>query len=260
MIFCCYIDETGMDGPRVMLAGYVAPLHKWHGFRRKWNELLRDEGIYYSHIMEMRSGKSPFEGWDTNRISSFVKKSSNIVKKYCDLGLTAAVNKDNRKKYALNMPQKTSPDSAYGMCARQFFEQIPLLIQKYVGVKSCRVNFIFEHHRQHFGDAERIFDQIKRTDPRYANWLGSIKSAECENFAGLQAADILAYSARRYEPKAEFIPVPSGIGSRVLKRIGVDECPIFRIDIDEDAIPLYHDAASEIRRRLLKQKRLLTKD
>jgi hypothetical protein len=147
------------------------------------------------------------------------------------------------------MPPKTSPDSAYGMCARQFFEKVPEFVKRLMGLRHARVNFIFERNDQHYGDAERIFHELRKVDPHFRERLGTITAGEREDFAGLQAADLLAYTSRRYEPKASFGEVPPRTtGKAMFADHGYQKCPVFRVDIGEDAIPRYHEAAANIGR------------
>jgi hypothetical protein len=250
VLVTAFVDETGTDGDRVMLAGYAARVGDWHGFVSKWDNLLGKYEIPYSHILEMRRADPPFEGWNSHKLADFVLEASPIIKKYCGFGLTVGVDKKHRITYAANMPPKTSPDSAYGMCARQFFEKVPEFVARLMGLRHVRVNFVFERHDQHFGDAERIFHELKRVEPIFGERLGTITPGEKADFAGLQAADLLAYTSRRFEPKAEFNSVPPRTtGKAMFAGHAFQKCPIFRVDIGEDAIPRYHEAATEIGRR-----------
>lgn len=254
VIVTTFVDETGIAGNRVLLAGYTARLHEWQGFNAKWRKQLREAEIPYSHITEMRKGDHPFEGWDDAKINAFVLKVAPLIAKYCSFGLTVGVNKEHRAAYAANMPPKTSPDSAYGMCARQFFEQVPQFVERVMGLRHARVNFVFERQDQLFGDAERIFHELRKVDPEMRRVLGTITPAEKEDFPGLQAADMLAFWARRREPTASFSKVPDKALPVFLGRKRV-ECPHFRVDIGEDAIPRYHEVAGEIGRRRRHAKR-----
>lgn len=250
VIVTTFVDETGMDGPRIMLAGYAARVQHWHGFASKWQKLLDEMGIPYSHVLEMRRGDPPFEGWNDARVDAFRAKAGKIIQRYCDFGLTVGVNKEHRKAYASAMPPKTSPDSAYGMCARQFFEKVPEFVERLSGLRHARINFVFERHDQHFGDAERIFHELKKVDPQFRDRLGTITPGEKHDFAGLQAADLLAYLARRLEPKASFGQIEPGTkGKAIFGGRKLVECPHFRVDIGESALPRYHETATEIARR-----------
>lgn len=247
VIVTAYVDETGMDGTRVALAAYVATLGRWHGFNHKWREALAEESIPYSHIMEMRKGEGPFEGWDKPKTDAWIGKVSPLTEEYLGFGISAHVNKADRETYAANMPPKTSPDSAYGMCARQLFEQVPDYVARILKLPRARINFIFERHDQHFGDAERIFHELKFVDDDLARVLGTITPAERIEFPGLQIADMFAFTARRAEPHVNFADVPKEGPMRVgHKRV---RCPHLRVDLTADAIPKCHEVAGEIRRR-----------
>jgi hypothetical protein len=242
MLVTAYVDETGMDGPRVMLAGYISRTADWHGFANAWRKLLKASGnIPYSHITEMRKGEGPFRGWTDATLDKFIRGVGPIVAKYCSLGLTVAVDRAvHKEKYQANMPPKTSADSAYGMCARIFFERIPEYVEQYMGLRHARINFVFERHDQHFGDAERIFNELKKVDPFFKERLGTITPGEAEDFAGLQAADALAFMARRLEPNQNFTVVPKDAPAHEVRQLTTSECLTFHVDINEGAVGEFH--------------------
>jgi hypothetical protein len=247
VIVTAFVDETGIDGERVTLAGYVATLGRWHGFNFRWNNLLDEAEIPYSHITEMKKGDHPFEGWDEAKALAFIDKAAPLMPQYCGFGLSVHVNKAHRAAYAANMPPKTNPDSAYGMCARQFFEKVPEFVASVMKLRNVRINFVFERQNEHFAGAEQIFHELKRVDDNLSRVLGTITPGEKDEFCGLQAADMFAYVARKAEPTAKFSPVPPD--GRVFEGQKRVRCPHFRVNIGEDAIPKYHEVAGEIRRR-----------
>jgi hypothetical protein len=249
MIVTAYCDESGMEGPRAFMAGYVARVGAWHGFVRKWKKLLDDENIPYSHILEMRKGEHPFEGWDDRRIAKdFLPKANKIIRKYCTFGVTVAVDLDlHRNVYQANMPDRTPADSAYGLCSRSFFEIVPQMVERYMGLRHARINFVLERHDQHFGDAERIFHDLKKYDRMCSETLGTITPGDY-NIAALQAADTLAFLARRFEPKVEFGEAPADItGLRKQSKI-TRECPIMHFAIVEGHIQFFHESSAGIAR------------
>lgn len=247
VIVTTFIDETGMDGPRVMLAGFTARLHQWHAFSGQWRKLLTRAEIPYSHVLEMKRGDPPFEGWDERKTVAFLKGAAPLISKYCDFGLTVGVDDEIHKRIVAGRPDKTTMDSAYGACARQFFERVPSHVERVMGLRHARLNFVFERHDQRFGDAERIFHELKHVSAYFRERLGTITPGEKEDFPGLQAADCFAYFARRKEPEMGFAPVPTE--GPIFAGNKLSPCPLFRVNIGEDAIPLFHQSATEIARR-----------
>lgn len=247
MVVTVYCDETGMEGPRAYMAGYIARVGDWHGFVGKWAKLLAAENIPYSHILEMRDGEPPFEGWDDKRIATdFLPKVNKVVRRYCSLGLTVAVDVDvHRDEYRAKMPRRTSADSVYGLCSRSFFEIVPQMVEQYLGLRHARINFILERHDQHFGDAERIFHDLKKHSPMCAETLGTITPGD-KSIAGLQAADTLAFLARKLEPVMEFSETPPDAPSLRRRARSIGECPVIHIAIQKDHMPLFHESAAEI--------------
>lgn len=241
MIVTCYVDETGMDGPRVLLAGYASRLHDWIGFNKQWQKLLDDDHIPYSHILEMRAGKDPFAGWDDYRTRVFMGKAIKVIEKYCSFGITSAVDVKTHKAYRDTLPAQAHADSAYGLCARQFFEHVPDYVENVMGLRHAKVNFIFESHKHRFGDAERIFNDLRKVNEGFRKSLGVISSADREDFLGLQAADMLAFVARKAEPEAKF---DSNWPDKPKKKRGV--CPVFHVGMTDESIPVLQQVSEGV--------------
>ena len=247
MIVTAYIDETGLQGPRASLAGYVSRVSDWHGFVDKWGDLLDEEEIPYSHVMEMRAAEHPFEGWDEARIDRFYLKAQKPIAKYCSFGLTVAVDTDVwRDAYLANMPKGTSGDSVYGLCARVFFEKTAELVERYMGLRHAPINFVLERHKR-FSDAERIFDDLKKYEPLCRERLGLITPGDY-TIAGLQAADLLAFAARRMESRVTFSDAPKTVAGLRKRQKQTGLCQIIHVPIDESHAPSFHRSASEIAR------------
>ncbi len=185
-----------------MLGAVVSRSTRWHGFYSRWKKLLAKEGIPFSHIVAMETGKRPFDGWDGARARAFVRQSIPIMGRYCDFGVTVATNLDEyQAEYREKMVPKTSPDSAYGVCSRQIIRGVVDESRFRFG-DSVRLNFIFEKSHM-FGGAFLAFNETKNYSD-IGKFLGTIKAGEKIDFAGLQCADLVASLGRRSEPSVKF--------------------------------------------------------
>jgi hypothetical protein len=256
VLVTAYVDESGTGGePRVMLAAFVGRLGRWHGFNGHWERLLKREEIPFSHLTAMKKREHPFEAWDDARIAAFLPRTMKIVKDHCDFGLTVAVDiKAHREAYRQKMPPKTSADSDYGLCARTLFSYLPTYVEKVLGLRHPCINVVMERHDQRFGDAQRIFYELKNTYSEMGEKLGTITPGEKHEFAGLQAADILAFQGRRKEPVTRFFDIDDETTiATVRKRTGA-LCPVFHIPIGADNMGLFHKDALVVRRQRIRTK------
>jgi hypothetical protein len=216
-----------------MLGALVAQAHRWIAFHRHWQKLLDTEKIEFSHIVAMENREPPFEDWGTKRTRPFVGRAFRRVNKNCDFGYTVALSRDDYEKlYRGRLGEKVHKDGQYGLCARALIETVMLEARASFG-QDVLVNFVFENN-QHYPDACRIFDDLKRHVPEIGENMGTISSGEKVEFGGLQAADLIASLGRRAEPHAKF-DVSPGIGSgRIARHHG--NIPIFHLDLHDDRI------------------------
>lgn len=240
MRISAFVDESGIGGDdRIMLAGLVARSEGWFGFVPNWKKLLGEADIRYSHLVDMENGNSPFDGWNKMRTAAFVGGALPLVERYCEYGLTVALDLDlHRDHYRAQLSDKVHKDSAYGLCARAMIEGISVMALEFFG-PDIRLNFIFED-TNHFGDALRIFNDCKGHMDNIKGVLGTITPGKKDEFGALQAADLVASLGRRVEETARFIPRDK---EAILSKHG---CPIFHVPLSEEQMPGYCAQAGEI--------------
>lgn len=216
-----------------MLAALVSRAHRWHGFNGRWRKLLAREKIEFSHIVAMENKEPPFEEWGRARCKPFVLAAADYMKAYCDFGMTAALSlSDYKTHYRDKLPDKAHKDSAYGVCARALMESIVEESVATFGLKTV-VHFVFENN-QHFEDARRVFSELKAHVPAVASHLGQIAPGEKREFAGLQAADLLASLGRRSEATAKFSPATKPGTCLQPRKHG--RMPTFHIGMNEQSL------------------------
>jgi len=225
-----------------MLGGLAARAHRWFNFALHWKKLLTKAGIPFSHLVDMENGKSPFEAWDKPKTGRFVSRAQKPILKHCDFGQTVAIDLDlHRAQYRAQLADKVHKDSAYGLCARAMIEGMVIIAQQHFGPK-IRLNFIFEDN-EHYGDAKRIFDDLKAHVPALAVNLGTITPGQKTEFAGLQAADLIASIGRRFEASTTFKTADMTPAER--KKFE-ERCPIWHVPLSEDHLPGYCKQSTEI--------------
>jgi hypothetical protein len=238
-----FVDESGTGGDdRILLGGLAARSHRWFGFAADWRRLLKVANIPFSHLVDMENGKKQFEGWNHEKAGRFFLSTQPVILKHCDFGQTVAIDLDLHKtQYCALLADKVHKDSAYGLCARAMIEGMTVIAQNRFGPK-IRLNFIFEDN-EHYGDARRIFDDLKAHVPALAVNLGTITPGQKIEFGGLQAADLIASLGRRFEARTTFKTADMTATER---RKFEDRCPIWHVPLSEDHLPGYCKQSEEI--------------
>ncbi len=204
MLLTAFVDESMSGGQEhCMVGALVSRAQRWHRFYRRWDALLLNASIEFSHLVAMENGEMPFEGWSQQRTAEFVRKAVPVIEENCDFGFTAIATKsDHRQHFLARLDRRTHQDSLYGICARSLIEGIAETIKQGL-CSDAKINFVFEQSH-HFAGVERIFHEMKDFIPSISNNLGTISAGEKTQLSGLQGADLLASIARRAVPTAQF--------------------------------------------------------
>lgn len=214
----------------MMLAALVARADRWFAFNRQWAKLLAKEQIEFSHIIAMENKRPPFQDWGLQRTRPFVGRAAPLMKKYCDFGTTAALSlSDYDEEYVAKLHKRARRESCYGVCSRILIESVVLEVVASFG-RQAMVRFVFEDSH-HFESARCAFDDLKQHVPELAPNMGKVIAGAKGEFAGLQAADLVASLGRRSEPTAVFSEVKPGT-CRVPRT--PNRVPIFHVPIDAD--------------------------
>jgi hypothetical protein len=244
-----FVDESGTGGhDRIMLGALVARAHRWHKLNPGWRKLLKAHEIPFSHLVAMENGEAPFEHFKPGQTRRFAGVAHDLIEGHCDFGYTAAIDLAvHKKEYSAKLDPRAGQDSAYGLCARAIIEAVALEAMAAFGPKTV-VNFVFEES-SNFGGVERVFHDLKKhSDPVKAH-LGTIASAAKADYAGLQAADMIASLGRRAEPTAKFLSNREpgvSIVNAVRQRVGRAKCPIFHVSLVAEAMDVFRQQAEEI--------------
>lgn len=196
VIITTYIDESGTHGPPVMLMGcLVGNIDQWQRFDGAWGKHLTDNNLTYYHSRKMKHSHGEFRGWKNPKKLSFVSKAAEITEKNTMFGVTAVLGyTDYNKFYVANdRPPEIQLDSKYGLCFRFCLLRIVDLLRFKLGdPDDLQIHFVLEDGHDNFGDAHRIFKDLKKK-PSLAPYLKTMTPGGKKEFPGLQGADGGAY-------------------------------------------------------------------
>lgn len=239
----------------MILGGRVATLGQWRNFDRQWNWLLKKSGLEYFHAKEFRSRSKEFAGWGEKDCNAFLTKAQQVVVRNTLCGFCVRLKEeDYRDVYRAGpKPKKLKLDSKYGLCFRLCLLQVPRTIRREFPRQRLRINFVLESGDPGSGDAKAILDDAKeKAPPELADILGVLTYGRKTEFAGLQAADLIAFSAYRVEGRnaATLTALPKKHTITQAQRLAKYKSPVYRLDLDAAVInELKTKALADIERR-----------
>jgi hypothetical protein len=213
-------DESGshQDARFVSIAGYVADVTRWELFVRRWVPALRKHGVPrwpppkpgessadpFFHMTDFENRKKQFTGWTIPRRIRLFRRLADLIDQFTLFGFAVSVDRAAYAKViAPRMPENTGYRDPYMWCMQACMEAL------YHGKRGTRgigfgvsihdpapIACVFEgghviqgkvlEYYQHFRDRWGARDVF-----------GAFGFDTKLNFVPLQAADILAYEARK---------------------------------------------------------------
>lgn len=200
-----YFDGSGSSGdsPVYVLAGYLARAEDWEKFSDEWQAILDQEPrLAYFKMMEARGSldrKSQFFGWSDAEIDARLKQFIKCINKHALCGVISAVPFEPyqrlfKGKYNPKVLDRPYFLSFFGIMAR---------IVNFAARNNLKgkVDFIFdEEGGENAGFLQDQFDVFKSfAPPHLADLCGNRPSfGKDHELNPLQAADLIAWHARRY--------------------------------------------------------------
>jgi hypothetical protein len=205
-IFTAYFDESGThdSASNIVVGGYIATAKRWKLFRRDWLKILAREKVKVLHRTDLESGHGEFKGWTDERRLSVIRDCHQVIKKYTEKGIGAAVIAEDFKK---NMPEviKHAFGGAYGWLTHDCM----------VGVGHWAINsnqkgfvqYVFEAGADGRHEVERMFSVLyqppagappSRYDWRKVLRIGGWSFLYKPCAIQLQAADWFAYEVYKH--------------------------------------------------------------
>lgn len=254
MIATVFVDESYGDGPRLLVGGLVSSWHKWMGFSAEWRQMLVSANVPYAHYLEMDRNKGPFprQQWGVVRKTRFLRTQREILQRWVTIGLTVTIDQElYRKVYRPNFPVRCSPDSAYGLAAKELI----LMAQRHCSdyfEEVDAINFVWEEGHQNLPNVEQIFRDLKVCYGERARTLGAFIRASRLSAPALQAVDQLTVAARQSEAVAKakgmFGEVPRGVDlDTVMAMLEPGEhFPVFYHELTAERLQWHRDNAAEM--------------
>jgi hypothetical protein len=235
MLITVFIDESGThDNSPLIMGGIGGRLGQWADFDTKWRRLLRDNNLPYFHSQRLSSSKEPFRGMTIAQKRRLISAVNKAVQRHTTWGFSACLHKNDYEEHYLagHRPTKIQLDTMYGLCFRMCLSFAIDMAEKVVAWQNPQISFVLEAGHRHAGDAERIFDQVRKGVPELRDILVGISFVEKMEAYGVQGADAVAYSANMQEREGDLALVDFGpnIGIDAAKKQVRAKSPIFRLE------------------------------
>ncbi len=214
VILNCFFDGGNKSDSQqyeyVTLASVSGTFQQWKPFEKSWKRNLKKHGADYLHTTDAAAGNTPYsrdEGWDRDRIDSFVLDCARIAGKYLArpikendpgrTGLYPCVVTLNLKEYIQarnDVPDV--PTSADELLVTQVLRKCLLFSRDFAGTQ--HLSFVFDQNepfRGHIIDRQRS-PKFVALFPEFKNIISNTE-ADMRFVPALQLADLFAYCHSR---------------------------------------------------------------
>jgi uncharacterized protein DUF3800 len=205
-----YFDESSTDANSkvVVVGGYLAPADTWNVLEAQWFDILKSRNASYYHATDAEATipGGPYEGWTVEQARGLTDSLVSVIGPIEPLkGVAVYVTTEDWleateiiKPYLTEKDLKKFPKQLYNIpfqiLAKSCIDVILDCLRPDLPVHET-VAFVFEDND--FKHATlNARDDVKRSHIHRAR-IGSIGFEEKKKFAGLQAADLFAWSYRR---------------------------------------------------------------
>jgi hypothetical protein len=195
-----YFDESE-DKTTLCLAGLFAPDHHWHPFESAWRALLDQYGMDEFHCADCEHGDGFFETWTNPADRTAVQQ------RFIDLlvnnpspalaGYLAAIDVPSFGKAIAGkatMPRRERQPWMFAF--RQVFDRM-VEAQEMMNERFSvdeRVDLVFDEKDEFAGRVRELLKSVT-SEPDFP--IGTVSFENSRDRVGLQAADLLAFEARR---------------------------------------------------------------
>jgi Protein of unknown function (DUF3800) len=205
MIWTACIDESGThDSPIMLMGGYLGNEDQWKKFNSAWKAVLDSEGLTGCHAKALMHSAKEFQGWSRDRRSAFAVKAQEIISESLQFGFTSIIRQNDYNELYKGQPKtfKLREDTIYGILFRGCLLMVELAVTgNQRPPPDLRLDITLEKGNKNSGDANRLFELAKREHlPGCEHVLGTFTLSNKSEY-GLQAADLLVYSANKLEKK-----------------------------------------------------------
>jgi Protein of unknown function (DUF3800) len=215
MVWRAFIDDSGNEpnAEVYVLGGFIAPYERWAAFSDEWQaELERDPTIEYFKFTQARALKGEFDdrkGWTPTLRDSRVQRLAQIAQNHALYHLTAAMRHEHFSDIVLRVPAPTRSlvtDHPYHSLFGRAAGAVALIALNTEILEP--VDCIFDLQQGFETEAFSLWRkwQAELLHPNGTPLLGTLNFENEQDFVPLQAADMLAGSARHYQMTGEILP------------------------------------------------------
>lgn len=230
MTLQCFIDDSGSEpqSEYFVLAGYTAKTGSWSKFSKEWSDELSSDGLEYFKMSEAMNWSGQFSrenGWDADSIAEKVVVLSKIISDHCALSVSTRVRHEDYSKHINSLPssypRNNTNQNPYHMLIMDLISGYWQHCER-ANLKE-RCDFIFD--KQH-GFERRALDLYsglitihRDMNPRsHMSFVGSTPRFESDKeYLPLQAADMFAWTLRRFKSEINFGRLPKEANQNLMK-------------------------------------------
>jgi hypothetical protein len=183
------------------MGGIVGHGDQWINYDKKWDRLLRKNGLTYFHSRRLRASSGEFENWSDHSKFVLIREIDKLQNTNSLFRFVTVVRKDEFQDCykSGDRPKKLQLDSIYGLCFRLSLSFTVELVERSFGLDGRQINFIVESGHSNAGACHIIFDQIKKHVSELRDVLGTCTIEDKKELAGLQGADAVSYAGYQQE-------------------------------------------------------------
>lgn len=207
-MFAAYCDESyGGDGvttkPYYVVAGFCGPVSSWSRFETYWNATTRElkiEGIGL-HASKCANGAGPYKGMAVGKRDDIQHRMIvDIAASKPLMGFPVAIDRIAFEKHKPTLAEMYGRDLAKYNVEHVYAMELCVELMTIIteGVVPDRIAFVFDRNKAFGGRAGEWYNmRVKRPLASHHEKLGAFTQDDRMKLVGLQAADMLAYSAFR---------------------------------------------------------------
>jgi hypothetical protein len=188
-----------------VMGGTFARAQQWESFREKFDEIRQRYGFRVFHTIKFKRRSGDFVGWSREKCLILANELAHLTNTYISDGCAVSlINEHYKRDYVQQQINEIRWDSKYGLCFRisllHFISQI--YKRKYRG-KFPLLHIVLEAGHKNYGDAERIFFEVKKEFGELGfDSLRTISKMEKDQSAELMIADFVAHTTYQMQSRS----------------------------------------------------------
>ena len=198
-VYTGYLDESGThDGSAAtVMGGLLAKADQWEQFQKKFDPNQKRARLRIFHTKKFKKKGGDFKGWTDPQCLALIGDLGQLTSAALTDGVAVSLHSDTYDRYYKGdgKPKKARLDSRYGLCFRLcLFHFMREAMKRKHRKKFPALHVVLEAGHRNFGDAERIFLEVKKEfDDLGCNMLRTITKAVKDECDPLMMADFVAH-------------------------------------------------------------------